>query len=306
MVKEEIKNKWYTAIKIIIMLAILSFIVSWFFSSTGVDFKGGNVALIPIKGLILSESGRSFGQTIAASPTIVRFIEEADRNPKVKAIILEINSPGGSPVATEEIANAVEKTNKTTIAWIREVGASGGYWIASSADTIVASRMSITGSIGVLASYLEFSGLLRDYNVTYERLVAGEYKDLGSPLKEMSMQERQMLQTQIDKLHDYFISAVAENRNLPEDKVREIATGMFYLGEEAKELGLVDVIGGKEEVKDIIEKKLNITIEVSEYKEETTLMDLLASIFSEQSFFIGKGIGDSLFEARNSKVEVWT
>jgi len=111
---------------------------------------------------------------------------------------------------------------------------------------------------------------------------------------------------QIDKLHDYFISAVAKNRNLEEENVRKIATGMFYLGEEAKELGLIDVLGGKEEVKEIIEKELNITIEVSEYKEEMTLVDLLGSLFSEQSFFVGKGIGSSLFEARNSRVEVWT
>lgn len=304
----EKKDKWSTAIKIIIVLAILSFIVSWFFSIfREVEFKEGNVALIPIKGVILSEKGSSFSQDIAASPSIVRFIEEADKNPQIKGIILEINSPGGSPVATEEIANAIKKTNKTTVAWIREIGTSGAYWIASSCDKIVANRMSFTGSIGVIASYLQFSGLLRDYNVTYERLVAGQYKDIGSPFKDLNAQERQLFQKQLDKLHEYFISIVAENRNLSEDKVKELSTGMFYLGQEAKDLGLVDVLGGKEEAKEIIEKKLNITAEFVEYKEERRLIDLLSEIFSQQSFFVGKGIGNSLLETRNyNKIEVWT
>ena len=109
------------------------------------------------------------------------------------------------------------------------------------------------------------------------------------------------------RLHDYFISAVAENRGLSEKKVREIATGMFYLGSEAKELGLVDVLGGKEEAIKIIEEELNITVELTEYKEEKRLSDLLGGIFSQQSFFIGKGIGNSLLESRNfNKFEVWT
>ena len=143
--------------------------------------------------------------------------------------------------------------------------------------------------------------------MTYERLVAGKYKDIGSPLRPLDLQERKVLQEQIDRLHGYFIEAVAKNRNLPEEKVKELATGMFYLGQEAKDLGLVDIIGGKEEAKGVIERELNITAEISEYKEERTLVDLLSSLFSEQSFFVGKGIGNSLFEARKfSMVEVCT
>jgi protease-4 len=310
MAKEVMKSKWSTALKIIIILAILSFIVSGFFSlfiDKDFTLKEGNIALIPIKGVITSEKFGLFGEEVADSPTIVRFIEEADKNPKIKGMIFEINSPGGSPVASEEIANAIKNTNKTTVAWIREVGASGGYWVAASCDKIVASRMSMTGSIGVLASYLEFSGLLRDYNVTYQRLVAGKYKDIGSPLKEMNIDEERLLQNYINKLHGYFISFVAENRNLPEEKVREIATGMIYLGEEAKELGLVDVLGGKEEAKSVIESELNITAELVEYREETSLLDLLGSVFSEQSFFVGKGIGSSLLESkRSSRLEIIT
>ncbi|MBW2975769.1 signal peptide peptidase SppA [Candidatus Woesearchaeota archaeon] len=309
MAKKDDKKKWYPALKILVMLTILSFIVSLFFSAFAGDSAkaDGNVALIPVKGVIISENYRVFGQEVADSPTIVRFIEEADRNPRIKAIILEINSPGGAPVATEEISRAIRKTNKTTVAWIREMGTSAGYWVASSCDKIVASRMSATGSIGAVISYLDFSGLLQDYNVTYQRLIAGKYKDIGTPFKELRLEERRLLQNYLDQLHDYFISAVAENRNLPEKEVRELATGMFYLGEDAKELGLVDVLGGKEEVISLIRDDLNITVELVEYKQEAGLADLLGSVFSQQSFFIGKGIGNSLAEARNfNRLEVWT
>lgn len=306
--KEEVRNRWATTIKIILVLMILSFIASWFLSFfTADEFKEGNVALIPIKGVVASEKYGVFGYEIADSPTIVSFIEEADKNPKIKAIIFEINSPGGAPVATEEIANAIEKTNKTTVAWIREMGASAGYWIASSCDKIVASKMSMTGSIGATISYLEFSGFLNDYNITYQRLVAGKYKDIGTPFKTVTVDERRLLQDYLDRMHGYFISAVAKNRGLSEERVKEIATGMFYTGEEAKEMGLVDVLGGKEEAKGIIEKELNITAEIVEYKEEVRLVDLLSGMFSQQSFSVGKGIGSSLLESRNfNKIEVWT
>ena len=305
---EKAKNKWYAAIKILVVLAILSFIASGFLSYlTRADFKDGNVAVIPVKGVIMTEKGGILGQQVVSSAVVVGFIEKADKNPKIKAIILEIDSPGGSPVGSEEIANAVKKTNKTTVAWIREVGASGGYWVASSADKIVASRMSFTGSIGVLASYLDFSGFLEDHNVTYERLVAGKYKDIGSPFKELSMQERRLLQDKLDLLHSYFISEVAENRNLPKEKVEELATGIFFLGYEAKELGLIDVIGGKEEAVKIIEKELNITAELVEYKEEIGFIDLLSEVFSEQSFYIGKGIGSSIFDAKQANsIKIFT
>ncbi|MBW2989787.1 S49 family peptidase [Candidatus Woesearchaeota archaeon] len=130
---------------------------------------------------------------------------------------------------------------------------------------------------------------------------------MGTPFKELGLEERRLLQGYLDKLHGYFIDAVSRNRNLPEEKVKEIATGMFYLGEEAKEMGLVDVLGGKQEAVRLIEEKLNISAEIVEYRKEATLADLLGSVFSRQSFFIGKGIGNSLTESRNiNKVSAWT
>ena len=303
--------KWGYAIFVLLLLALLGFIAVGMLSLfVGVDVESlrGNVALVPIDGIILgTDDSGSFFESVSSSLDIVELIEKADKNPNIKAIMLEINSPGGSAVASEEIANAVRKTNKTTVAWIREVGASGAYWIASSAEHVVASRVSITGSIGVIASYLEFPGLLERYNVTYQRLVSGKYKDIGSPLKEMTAEEKAIFQQNLDAIKDYFVSEVAKNRNMNKKDVDRIANGLFYLGAQAKELGLVDELGGKDEAIRYIEKREGIKAEIVEYKKEKTLLDILSDVSSKQSFFVGKGIGRSIFDKRDvSSVRITT
>lgn len=294
--------RWGYAIFVLLLLSILGFIaigVLSLFVGIDVESLGGNVALVPIEGVILSSDDSEFlFESVTNSQDAVEFIEKADKNPSIKAIILEINSPGGSAVASEEIANAVRKTNKTTVAWIRESGASGAYWIASASDYIIANRVSITGSIGVIASYLEFPGLLERYNVTYQRLVSGKYKDIGSPYKEMTPEEKAIFQENLDSIRDYFVSEVAKNRNLNKKDVDKIANGLFYLGAQAKDLGLVDEMGGKDEVIAYIERKEGIKADVVEYKKEETLFDVLSKVLSRQSFFAGKGIGSALLDRK--------
>jgi len=215
--------RWGYAIFVLILLTIIGFFavgIIALFVGVDVESLSGNVALIDIDGIILGSKDSNFlFESVTSSPETIELIEKADKNPNIKAIILEINSPGGSAVASEEIANAVKKVNKTTVAWVREAGASGAYWVASASDHIVANRVSITGSIGVIASYLEFPGLLEDHNITYRRLVAGKYKDIGSPFKEMTPQENAIFQRNLDDIRDYFVSAVAENRNMAKKDV---------------------------------------------------------------------------------------
>ncbi len=280
-----------TGISILMVLIFAMF----FFSILGSlvpELETGNVAVIPIEGLITT--GDETFQTTVDSAGIVKLIEKAEKNDDIKAIVLELNSPGGTPVATDEIATAVKEANKTTIAVIRETGASGAYWIATAADKIYANKMSVTGSIGVQASRLEFTGLLADYNVTYRKLTAGRLKDAGTMLREMTSEEQQLFQTMLNKLHDEFIRTVAENRNLPENTVRELATGFVYLGSEAKELGLIDELGNKKDALKYLEQELNITAEPVEYKEQGTFFDKLAGVASENFYNIGQGIGSAL------------
>ena len=308
--KQEPGFRWGYAVFVLIILAVIGFFAAGILSLfVGVDVKSlsGNVAVIPIEGVILgSDDSGSFFESTATSQDIVELIEKADENTGIKAIILEINSPGGSAVASEEIANAVKRTNKTTVAWIREVGASGAYWVASASDHIVASRVSVTGSIGVIGSYIEFPGLLTRYNITYQRLVSGDYKDIGSPYKEMTNEERVIFLRYLDEIRDYFAGEVAKNRNLSKKDVDKAANGLFYLGAEAQSLGLVDELGGKEEVIRYIEKKEGIKAELVEYKNEKTLFDVLSKVMSRQSFFVGKGIGSAFLDKRVSTIAITT
>jgi len=293
-----IKTTWKiisAGISILIFLLFAMIFISIFSTFIPETIATGNVAIIPIEGMITTTQ-ETFMPGIK-SDTIVKLVEKAEKDSSIKAIILEINSPGGTPVATDEIASAIKETNKTTIAVIRETGASGAFWIATSADRIFANRMSVTGSIGVQASRLEFSGLLTDYNVTYRRLTAGRLKDAGSRFREMTGEEQQLFQNLLDKLHNEFIKAVAENRHLSEEQVRSLATGFVYLGSEAKELGLIDEFGGKKEALKYLEKTLNITAEPVEYKERRTIFEKLSTVSAENFYQIGRGLG-SVFTTR--------
>lgn len=298
MTKKVKRSRWVTIGITLLVVWFLAFVLSGFtgvFTGESGDGFSGNVALIPVKGVILGESDDSlFGGGIASSEEIVEQIEKAARKDNIKAIVLEINSPGGSAVASDEIAHALKKVNKTTVAWIREVGASGGYWVASASDHIIANRMSITGSIGVIASYLEFSGLLERYNVTYQRMVAGKYKDLGTPYKKLTPEEAELFQRALDRLRDYFVDEIVRNRNMDEDYVNKIATGMFYVGDEAYELGLVDELGGKDEVIAYIERQEQIDVDFVDYKPKKGFSELFGGVMGEQSFHVGKGIGHAL------------
>lgn len=263
-----------------IVSVVVAGFIAMFISSDSMLF--GNVAHIKINGIIVSSKSDSlFGGGVVASEDIVELIQEANEDSSIKAILFEINSPGGAAVPSDEIGKAIKAFEKPTVAWIRDVGASGGYWVASATDIIVANPMSITGSIGVTSSYLEFSGLLQNYNVTYERLVTGQYKDMGTPFKALSSEERDILQSKLDKIHDIFVKEVAQNRNLDEDTVRALSTGMFYLGIEAKELGLIDVLGGKEEAEEILMEQTGLTsINFVKLQKKPSFWESLSQVFS--------------------------
>lgn len=294
----EQKSRWLTVLKIVIGLLILSFILAFFVSlSLGGDFENldGNVAVISISGPITAQSGSYLFEEVSSADDIIRLIKKANEDASIKAIVFEINSPGGSAVASDEIASEIKKVNKTNVAWIREIGTSGAYWIASSSDHVIANRMSITGSIGVIASYLGFSGFIEDHNVTYERLVSGKYKDLGSPFKDLTPEERKLFEASLKDIHDYFIDEVAQNRNLPRREVERLATGQFFIGKDAKDLGLVDELGSRDEVIAYVESQIGEEADFVMYTTNKGLLAALSGVMDEKFFFIGRGIGSAFF-----------
>ncbi|MBI4152954.1 signal peptide peptidase SppA [Candidatus Woesearchaeota archaeon] len=296
MPSERRSNVWIVVLVVVLIIFFAMILVPLIFLFVPADFKQGNVAIIEIRGVITEDGDYSFGQDTAASSDIVQFIHDADEDPLIKAIVVDINSPGGSAVASDEIASALKSTEKPTVALIHEIGTSGAYWIASAADTIIANRMSITGSIGVIASYLEFSQLMGDYGISYQRFVGGNYKDLGTPFKSPTDAERKLFQSKIDKIHGSFIDEIAKNRKLSESQVRQLATGEFFLGSEAKERGLVDMLGNQQTLEEYLEQAGIAEIEFVWYSHEPTFLEALAGLANEQFFFMGKGIGNAFVE----------
>jgi protease IV len=262
------------------------------------------IAVIPIEGVITGNGDSGFSQQGVSSQQIIQFIDDANADFTIDGIILEINSPGGSAVASDEIGTAVKNSEIPVISVIREAGASGGYWIASATDYVIANRMSITGSIGVISSYLEFSGLMADYGVGYERLVSGELKDLGTPFKKLNQNEQQVLQKKINLIHNYFVEEVSINRNIPKEKVEKMATGEFYLGVEALNLGLIDQLGDMETAKEYYTLLYDVNnVKLVSYQPEPSLFDILTSISQDFSYKLGQGIG-SMFTQSHSSSEL--
>jgi len=291
-------GKIATILKIVIILYLVAFISSKLLTSTSIknEFLSNGIAIIKIEGPIVSNSGTSFlGNNVVGSKTIIENLERAEKNKGVKAIILEINSPGGTVVASKEIAEKVASIEKPTISFIREVGASGAYWVASATDLIIADELSITGSIGVISSYLQFSGLLDDHNITYERLVTGEFKDLGSPYKKLTQKERDLIQKKLDIIESKFVFDVAKNRGMKLEEVQKLADGSFYLGVEAKENGLIDLTGNRDLAIQKAKEMANITNEnIVEYIKKPSLLNIFDKIASRSFYSIGQGIGDSV------------
>ncbi len=295
-------GKWLLVIGILIALWLVSMIVagalSIFFGSSSessAPIGRGNIAVIPIKGEIFSEKTTSIlsGQT-ASADEVLGFLDTANSDPSVKAIILDIDSPGGSPVASEEMMDAVKNSSKYTVAVIRDIGTSGAYWVASGADEIMASRLSLTGSIGVYSSYLDFAGTMAKYGVSYQRLVGGDLKDIGSPYRNMTPEEEKIFQSKIDMIHTYFLHSVAVNRNLSDREIAIVKNGQFFTGEEAKDNGLIDNYGSISDAVSFIEQKLNITGRTVQYQEKQGFLSSLMSAMSKPAFYVGQGIGYAL------------
>jgi protease-4 len=192
------------------------------------------IALVKLEGLMIT------------SEQVVDELNSYADDSSIKAIVLRIDSPGGGVVVSQEIYNAVRnarKEGKKVVASMGTVAASGGYYVAAAADRIVANPGTLTGSIGVKMEFANIEKLLEKIGVRGIVVKAGEYKDVGSPFRDMSEPEKKILQDVIDDVHSQFVKAVAEGRNMPEADVRTIADGRIFTGRQALDLKLVDQLG---------------------------------------------------------------
>jgi protease IV len=235
------------AVVFVVLFVALPFAMMAAVAGSGSSFGQGNIALIRVQGVIASDAGSGQGLltagAVASSDDLMKQLKKADADSRIKAILLRVNSPGGSAAAGEEVAEAVSKVKKPVVVSISDLGASAAYMIASQADWIVATPASFVGSIGVILELPNYQGLYQKLGISQLDLHEGKYKDIGSPTRPMTPFEKQFLQSQLKSVYEQFIQIVARGRKMPADKVRPLATGLFWTGEQAKPLGLVDELG---------------------------------------------------------------
>lgn len=221
-------------------------------SATAFSFNSnkGQGAIIELSGTIQSTSSSSLYSSGGVTPQNVRDLNERVEKEGYDAVIYEINSGGGPVVASKEIKREIESIEATTICRFRDVAASGAYLFSLGCDKIVADSATITGSIGVTSSYLEFSEAMEEYGINYVNISSGKYKEVGSQYTKTQPEKKKILQEKSDKIHGQFLELVRENRNITETEHRDISTGVVYLGSEAQEIGLVDELGGREVAKE--------------------------------------------------------
>jgi protease-4 len=221
----------------------------------------GKAAIIQLDGQITSSSSSSAFSTSGINPENVRSLNQRAKDQGASAIIYEWNSGGGAVVASKEIMRSIKSVDIPTICRFRDIAASGAYLGSLGCDTIVADSASLTGSIGVRSSYLEFSETLDKLGIEYVNITSGEQKEVGSQYQNASDEDVQRLQETTDMVHQQFIELVRENRNMSELEIQNISTGQLFLGSEAEENGLVDRLGGREvaisEAENLTDKELS-------------------------------------------------
>jgi protease-4 len=230
---------------LVVFLALAGLFVKAFFPAKEAE-NGKCIALIRIQGTLYGTTVESITGRQKGADEIMRQIIEARKDETVAAVLFRIDSPGGSVTAAEEISREIKKlkeTGKPIVASMGAVAASAGYWLASCADFIVANSSTLTGSIGVYIPYANFEELYKKIGIASERVKSGQHKDMMSPERPMTDEERRMLQKMVDEMYAGFIKQISDGRALPEGKVRALADGRIYTGSQAKELGLVDEIG---------------------------------------------------------------
>lgn len=261
-----------------VLIALVAVLILFAGLGTGGDIdivRGPRVGIVELEGPIFS------------SRPVVRQFKKFEKEGNVKAIVFRINSPGGGIAASQEIyqyAKRVRKSGKPVVVSMASAAASGGYYVALGADTIMANPGTTTGSIGVIAEIPNFQGLMEKIGVSMTVIKSGEFKDTGSPYRGISPQDRQYLQNWIDNGYEQFIRTVAVERGIDLDSVRALADGRVYSGEQANNLGLIDSLGTLEDAIHLAAQLGGITGEpkvVRVHRDRFTLFDLLTSDIRE-------------------------
>lgn len=242
--------------------------------------QGGTdkIAILNLSGVIMDDDASSdpfsFSEGIISARKVIPMLDHVREDESVKAVVIRVNSPGGAVVASDEIAQKIMqlKEKKPVIVNFGDVSASGGYYISAPATEIIANPATLTGSIGVIAQFPQFSGLYEKVGVGMRTFKSGEFKDIGSPDRELTEPEQVILQTMINEAYDQFVQVIVDGRKMDESRVRQLADGRIYTGKQAKENGLIDGFG-------------NVDVAINRAKELANVNDPTILEYTSKSFF---------------------
>lgn len=295
------KRTWILIVAgILLLTAILAGTAElWGRNLTALSGKG-YIAVIRIDGEIYGgPAGDFLSQGVASSEEIMAELEAARKDDNAKAVLIRINTPGGSTGATQEIVEEMDKiknAGKPIVISMGDTCASAGYWIASKGDYIFASPATLTGSIGVYIDYTNVEGLAGKLGVTDEKIKSGAYKDMLSMYRPMVPEERAMLQGMVNDIYNQFVQSVAEGRHMDVAKVKTFADGRIMTGREAQNLGLVDAMGNYYDALDYAGGLVNMDgdVPVHTYDGGGSLRGFLNANMQHLGTWMGKGFADAV------------
>jgi protease IV len=246
------------------------------------------IAVVPVEGEITSADDSLGGTQPTVTPEgLADALRQAEEDTSVAAVVLEVNSPGGGVTASDEMHQSIldfkKNSGKPVVVSMGDTAASGGYYISTAADRIVANETTLTGSLGVIFQLNNFAEAADKYGIKQVVIKSGKYKDIGNAFREMKPEEREIIQSSVDDSYSEFVDVISEGRHIPKDRVREIADGRVYSGIQAKDLGLVDSFGGLDEASALAGKLAHTsdTI-VVRYVQEPTLIETLTARLAPQ------------------------
>jgi len=246
------------------------------------------VAVIPVQGAIASADSSLGGAQPTVTPEgLADALAQAADDDGVQAVVLEVNSPGGGVTASDEMHQSIvdfkKNTGKPVVVSMGDTAASGGYYISTAADEIVANETTLTGSLGVIFQLNNFEELADKYGYKQVVIKSGEFKDIGNAFRQITPEEREIFQSLVDESYAEFVDVISSGRGISKDRVRELADGRIYSGQRAKELGLVDSFGGLDEASAEARKLANAgQATVVRYVQAPTFTDTLLSGLSPQ------------------------
>ena len=246
---------------VVVSLAII--IMAGSGKDKGIGSSDKKIAIVHIDGVIMGGRGQSgLLAENGGTDSVIKQLHAARDDESVRAVILRINSPGGSAPASQEVGEEVKKlrtSGKKVVTSMGDIAASGGYWIAACSEKIYANPATLTGSIGVYIPYTNWQELFNKLGVHQEKIKSGPHKDILSPDRTMTPEERALLQEMVDDLCYQFVTVVAEGRKMDMETAYKLADGRVYTGRQAQELGLVDELGNLYDAIDGVAKMAGIT-----------------------------------------------